>query len=256
MIRIGPVQLVTLSLSVALTEVVFKAPPEQLLATPAKENLTSEGYRLLGTHHIHEAILMFNKSLIKNPNNINALYGRAYAYLEEEKTDLTITELTRLIALQHDYEAAYTTRARAYFENNQTDLALKDCATALTFKNDSSELHEIYHLRGRIYRSIKKYDKAKLDFDAALKLDPKDPGLYWNRGNVNLDIGQYQRAIDDYNQAVHFTKVSDEDRLARYYSSRATAYEKLGKKDLAAADRKRINAKVNDEVEGLFNDKH
>jgi len=256
MMRIGTLQLVTFSFSVAFTELVFEATSEQLLAAPVRQNLTIEGNRLLEMHHIHEAISMFNRALAENPHDISALHGRAYAHLEEEKTDLAIAELTALIALKHDYSMAYATRAQAYFENNQIDLALKDCATGLTYKDELSVRHEIYHLRGRIYRSIKQYDKAKLDFDAALKLAPQDAGLYWNRGNVSLDAGQYQKAIDDYNQAIHFTKPNDEDRLARYYSSRASAYEKLGKKDLAAADRKQINAQVSAEVEQLFNDKH
>jgi tetratricopeptide (TPR) repeat protein len=256
MILITPIKLLTHSLSIAITVLVFQATSEKLLADPLELKLTLEGHRLLEMHHTHEAIAMFNRALAKDPHDIAALHGRAWGHLEEEKTDLAIAELTRLIALKQDYPLAYVTRAQAYFENGQTELALKDCATALSLKTDSSVQHEIYHLRGRIYRSTRQYDKAKSDFDAALKISPKDAGLYWNRGNVSVDTGQYQKAIEDYNQAIRFTKPSDEDRMARYFSSRAAAYEKLGKKDLAAADRKQINAKVSADLNEIFSDKH
>ena len=68
------------------------------------------------------------------------------------------------------------------------------------------------------------------DYDKALSLDPRSPVLLSNRGENYLDSGQYQRAIEDFNQAIAL----DPD-FAPPYINRAVAYYFLKRYDEAWA---------------------
>jgi tetratricopeptide (TPR) repeat protein len=67
---------------------------------------------------------------------------------------------------------------------------------------------------------------------------PKEYFNYSRRADVYASLHQYQRAVDDYSYAI---KINDGrfDDFDSLYTLRARAYDKLGKKDLAEADRKK-----------------
>ena len=59
--------------------------------------------------------------------------------------------------------------------------------------------------RGVAYRSLGQPQRAIQDFDEAMRLGPSNPSIastYTNRGNAYEDLGQYQRAIQDHDEAI------------------------------------------------------
>jgi tetratricopeptide (TPR) repeat protein len=68
----------------------------------------------------------------------------------------------------------------------------------------------------------------------ALRLDPKNPLIPYNRGNAYFDSKQYERAIADYTQTVTL----DADFALAYYN-RGLAWERLGDPAAAAGDYQR-----------------
>lgn len=96
-----------------------------------------------------------------------------------------------------------------------------------------------YSERGSAYFAMGEYDRAIQDHTDALRLekDVRYKGVkYRNRGEALLLKGETQAAIDDFSDAIPLLN----DRLTvKYecYKSRAIAYERLGKNDLADADR-------------------
>jgi tetratricopeptide (TPR) repeat protein len=56
--------------------------------------------------------------------------------------------------------------------------------------------------RGRAYASKGNYDRAIQDFDQAIRLDPNNPVAFFSRGNVYARQGEYDHAIDDFDQAI------------------------------------------------------
>src|SRR5262249_7771787 len=59
-----------------------------------------------------------------------------------------------------------------------------------------------YNSRGIAYTSIGQYDEAVADFDDAIKLDPQDGLLRYNRANAWREKGDYERAIAGYTEAI------------------------------------------------------
>jgi tetratricopeptide (TPR) repeat protein len=64
-----------------------------------------------------------------------------------------------------------------------------------------------------------------------MELDDKNPEFILNRGGVYLDLGKYERAIDDYSSALALNT-----RSAAAYAGRAKGYQGSGAHDKALAD--------------------
>jgi tetratricopeptide (TPR) repeat protein len=74
------------------------------------------------------------------------------------------------------------------------DLALKDCNSALGRTGKSSSLSaSIYGARGLVLLRMGNYDKSLSDYEAALKINPRDPWSLYGRG---IDKLRKQRQSD------------------------------------------------------------
>ena len=56
------------------------------------------------------------------------------------------------------------------------------------------------------------------DYDMALKLDPRQVSLYYDRGNVKREAGDWRGALADYDQAVTLDPKRAETYFARGWS--------------------------------------
>ena len=88
-----------------------------------------------------------------------------------------------------------------------------------------------YKSRGLYFQTIKQYDRALEDYNAAISQDPEYIAAYVNRGVVLCEKGQYERAIDDFNKAIDRKKA---DYFA--YNNRGNAYYRKGDRDRALQD--------------------
>ena len=94
---------------------------------------------------------------------------------------------------------------------------------------------EDYLKRGVFYATLGQTEKALADFNQALSLDPKFPLAYYNRALLYYQSEQTQKAIEDFNQAILLNP-----NYAEAYGNRGITYYQLGnisqcKKDLEKA---------------------
>ena len=61
---------------------------------------------------------------------------------------------------------------------------------------------KIYSNRANAYSLLGQYDRALQDYDAALKIDPLNARIYANRGFVLLSQGKNAEADKDFQRAV------------------------------------------------------
>ena len=64
-----------------------------------------------------------------------------------------------------------------------------------------------------------------------IKIDPTSAVAYFNRGNVHDQMGEHERAIADYSEAI---KLDPTD--ADVFNNRGQSYDTKGEPDLAIAD--------------------
>ncbi|HEX2840807.1 tetratricopeptide repeat protein [Hyphomicrobium sp.] len=81
------------------------------------------------------------------------------------------------------------------------------------------------------------YKGALADFSAALKVDPKNWLVFYNRGSVFFDLGKDDLAIKDFASAIE----ADPNTAIAYYN-RGLAYERRGDMQKALEDYRRAVA--------------
>lgn len=104
-----------------------------------------------------------------------------------------------------------------------------------------------YNNRGTTYGTLGQYDKAIADFDRAIQLQVTDQSMtamvYVNRGITFNKMNKYQQALADFNKAI---EIDPKNILA--YNSRAAALGELGRYDEALGDHNKcVEIDPNDE---------
>ena len=92
----------------------------------------------------------------------------------------------------------------------------------------------IYENRGYIYLLQKDYKKAALDFNQALKMDPRSTYALRNLGLVELNLGNYKKALTNLNQSLEI-----EPDNAYALKTRGKVYITLNQTDNACSDLQR-----------------
>jgi tetratricopeptide (TPR) repeat protein len=123
---------------------------------------------------------------------------------------------------------AYANRCIAYKDKEMYERAMVDCNRAIEL--DPRDDHA-FNTRGAIYHLTKKYDAAIKEYSTAIRLNSTFLDPVHNRGMSYAAKGDYDTAIADYNAAL---KLNPRDALALY--ERGVAKEKQGNKEDGGAD--------------------
>jgi tetratricopeptide (TPR) repeat protein len=99
---------------------------------------------------------------------------------------------------------------------------------AIVAKTPTAQAH---HHRGIAYAQLGQMEPARRDFEQAIQLGLKEPGVYINRGAVLQRGGKIAEAIADYTRAIELDPNS-----ARAYDNRSSARAALGQLDESLAD--------------------
>lgn len=108
--------------------------------------------------------------------------------------------------------------------------AAASCTRILpTVRTDAARAGLLMH-RARAHHNSGNNDAALADAESSLRLTPRNVLALLTRGMILIDLGQFDRGIADFDDAIRI-----EPKLPQHYLQRAIAYRKRG--DLAQADR-------------------
>jgi lipoprotein NlpI len=128
------------------------------------------------------------------------------------------------------------------------ELAIKACTRLIEFAGlPRSDLAKAYFTRAAEWASQGKHDRAILDLDVAIDLDPAVPGQYLNRALALSERGEHERAIRDYGAAI---KLAPDD--VRMYIGRAVEWTVLGDYKRASADYEEVIRRQPKNMSGHF----
>jgi len=146
-----------------------------------------------------EAIIEYNEAIRLNPDNAKAYSSLAVAYQKKGQYKEAIIFYNKAIHLDPNNADNYFLRGCTYSGGlHQYDLAIKDFDVAIKYKDNA----EARRCRGNAYNFIKQYDKAIVDLDEAIRLDPYNANVYSSLGFSYLKKGQYKQAIDEHKKAI------------------------------------------------------
>jgi len=216
-------------------------------AAPAANSQSSamvnNGKRLIKIGKFHEALPYLQKAVQLDPGNAEAYLNRGALLYRFDRQEEAMQDLDKCIALKGDFTHAYKLECKIYFVRGQLDKALEAITLALKHTNDATERAEGLRTRGKLYTESHQLDKALNDFNTAIAIEPKNSTNFKQRGNLYMRLNQYDKAIADYTSGLEYRQ-SESDL---FYSLRAQAYDKIGRADLAKADRSKTNSAVMDE---------
>jgi adenylate cyclase len=76
--------------------------------------------------------------------------------------------------------------------------------------------------KGNVLRVERRFEDAIAELERALALDPNFAEAYGNLGHTQVDIGQYQKAIEFFDKAIRLSPQNQQ--LAFWYGGKAVAY--------------------------------
>jgi tetratricopeptide (TPR) repeat protein len=99
------------------------------------------------------------------------------------------------------------------------------------FGAETAQISWAFYHRGNAYVAQQDYDRAILDYDAAIKLKPDHAHAYADRGLAYFGKGAFARAIEDYDQAIRL-----DPSYATTYQDRCYSLAILGHVERALPD--------------------
>ncbi|MCU0516752.1 MAG: tetratricopeptide repeat protein [Oscillatoria sp. Prado101] len=211
------------------------------------EDFVSVGQQLAKAGKYREAVAEYSKALESNPNNFEAFYRRAEAYLQIENYQAAIGDFSQVLRLNPNSAAVYFYRGFARAQIKDYQEAISDYNEAIRLNpNDAG----VYNSRGLARSDLNDYQAAISDYKEAIRLNSNFAEAYNNRGAARFNLKDYQAAISDYSQAIRLNPnydyaynnrgnaryelkdykgaISDYDRAIRLNPNYAYAYNNRG----------------------------
>lgn len=132
-----------------------------------------------------------------DPDNSQLYYERALAYYEYGDLASALKDLDKTLELEPDFASAYHDRGICRFELGMADSALSDFNQAIIL---DSSYFEAYFNRALIYDEKGKQKEALADLSEAIRINPDFGDAYYNRG-VYLLNSDPKKACADFKKA-------------------------------------------------------
>jgi len=107
----------------------------------------------------------------------------------------TLQTCTKIIELDPNDNMAYYNRGSIFSNMGMYEKALQDLNRTIELMPDYASA---YNNRGLVREKMEHYQEALEDFNKAIELEESPIAIY-NRGNTYFEIGEYDKALEDYN---------------------------------------------------------
>jgi tetratricopeptide (TPR) repeat protein len=213
--------------------------PALKIGLPASSVYERRGDIYLAQVQVTEALQDYNKAIEIQPQRADLLLKRAdllYDYIGDEASvqqaekDYTavIARATELANKPDVLVRAYRGRGDVYIALNEADKAISDFSEAL--KLDPQNMDVIFD-RGLAYDNKGDADNALKDYSRVIELDPEQAAAYNNRGSIYADKEDWAKALPDFVKA---SALSADNVM--FISNRGIANWYLKNYDKAVAD--------------------
>lgn len=175
------------------------------------------------------AITNYNQAININVNYGKAYYQRGLAYYQLGNYQMAIEDYNQAMRINPDVAAIYKSRADARYQIGDHQGAIEDFHQAIKISphdainrqnkesfpeiwDDTNDLFKLipvksddaigYKNRGDYSLKLGDYARAITDYQQAIKINPDYADAYFHCGNAHFDLGDYEAAIDDFSQVI------------------------------------------------------
>ncbi|MBI3049451.1 MAG: tetratricopeptide repeat protein [Acidobacteria bacterium] len=169
--------------------------PEQIKANQEMQALAQQAIDAMRAGRDEEAIQRFNELVVKVPTCSDCYYNLGVAYSKRQQFAEAEAAFRKATELAPNSADAYTGLANVYNAQKKFDLAQQASAKAaeLAGAGGGGSAEALYN-QGVILWNAGKFAEAKVQFEAAVKADPKMAMAYYQLGMANINLGQIAEA--------------------------------------------------------------
>ncbi|GCF06769.1 hypothetical protein KDI_03330 [Dictyobacter arantiisoli] len=186
------------------------------------------GYCLIRYLKKYQWAASYYTLLLKMAPASSTMYiNRSWAWLGARKFELAIKDCNQALALNGNMSMSYVNRSAALLGLKRYHEALQDANYAILLKGKGVA----YYNRGMALMHLGEFERALLDFDRAIKQRPNLLDQYYVRAACSTKLKYYQAAIEDYTRLIKF-----DPRAWNAYHNRGIAYLSLNNIEQGLAD--------------------
>lgn len=197
---------------------------------PEADTPTAPAENLSAAEKLNPALVKLNAAVKENPEDAALFAERAAAYWEIQGYDEAIADMERAVGYNPDEPMYYHRLADYYLDYFRSRKALKTMETAgLKFPDRIPTLLKL----SEFYLILKDYGAADRTLDRIAKLNPLDSEMFFMRGRIQEDQGNYAEAVNFYQFATEnnsdfveayvklgdLTAPSDPQTALKYYNN-------------------------------------
>lgn len=150
------------------------------------------------------AVRNFSKHLERDSKNTDVIMWRAMAKGQLNDYYGAISDYDKVIELNSNYPMQYNKIGMAYNNKAYTYVKRKEYKKALPFiekalEIDNSDWH-FWDTRGEIYLNLGEYDKSLSDLNKAIKIE-KHSNSYYLRGLTQIKLGKKEKGCKDLSKS-------------------------------------------------------
>jgi len=167
--------------------------------------LFGRGLAFLASARYEQALADFDQAEAAGNKMAVLSYARARAYLAMGKNSNAIEAASKAIDEDSNLSGAFLVRATAYAADGKLKDSISDCTKMLTHKVPKELETQFVALRASDLFQQKEYEAAKLDYESAIKSDPKESKFYFGQGLCLLRLNLNKSALESFNKALVLT---------------------------------------------------
>jgi serine/threonine protein kinase len=171
----------------------FLSPPEKTA------DLLVEGDRLIELQKYDEAVGVFDRALVKEPNSIEAWNGRGRAQLKLNRYDMAIASFDKATSIDPRSFTAWFSKGEALASETRFAEASEAFKEALQIQPESFVTLNRY---GFTLLSLEKYSEALAVYQKAIKIKQDDPETWLHRGLALGKLERYSEALGSFEKVL------------------------------------------------------
>ena len=174
---------------------------------------------------------------IDQKEDLASLYvNKGYNYNMLGRYGQAISNYKKALAYDSKYSRAYLEIGATFEDKKEYQKAIDAYGIAAKFyKQDKEEMAHLNCNMGWCKVELGKYDEALKNYEIGIGYSPHNADLFRHRGACYSKKKEYQKAIEDYNQAIKYYG-NDSADLTVAYNSRGWNLNKIGKTEEAILD--------------------
>ncbi len=154
-----------------------------------------------------EAIADYDHALTMLPENRGLLYNKALAQESMKDYEGAAASYATLISAYPSWDAAYIGRAKLSLAQADTTAAVNDINKALEMNPNA--INALIMRADIAINRNQDYKQALSDMDSAIKLQPRQSGLFVNRAFLRYKLDDYFGAMSDYDYALQLDPLNN-----------------------------------------------